>query len=329
MRTLRLLAMIVASLAAVPAAYAQAVIAGSVTDGSGGVLPGVTVEAASPALIEKVRTVVTDGAGRYRVVDLRPGAYTVTFTLPGFSSVKREGIELTGSFVATIDVQMRVGALQETITVTGEAPVVDVQSTTRERVLAAEVIDALPTSRNHYSLVVLVPGVTTTSQDVGGVAGNQQGQTMSIHGGRGDDMRVTQGGVSLGTNLSGGAKSSNTYNMGAVQEVAVDTGAVNAELGQGGIRINLIPKDGGNTFSGTLVTTYANSSMQGSNYTQDLKDRGLSAPGTLEKNWSFNPGFGGPIRRDKLWFYASYANNGAANRVAGLFYNKNANKPDV
>ena len=330
MRVLRHLAMIMAALTTVPAAAsAQAVIAGSVTDGSGGVLPGVTVEAASPALIEKVRTVVTDGAGRYRVVDLRPGAYTVTFTLPGFSNVKREGIELTGSFVATIDVQMRVGTLQETITVTGEAPVVDVQSTTRERVLAAEVIDALPTSRNHYSLVVLVPGVTTTSQDVGGVAGNQQGQTMSIHGGRGDDMRVTQGGVSLGTNLTGGAKSSNTYNMGAVQEVAVDTGAVNAELGQGGIRINLIPKDGGNTFSGTLVTTYANSAMQGSNYTQDLKDRGLNAPGTLEKNWSFNPGFGGPLKRDTLWFYASYANNGAANRVAGMFYNKNANKPDV
>ncbi len=330
MRALRTLTMFLGSLMIVPAAaYAQAVIAGSVTDGSGGVLPGVTVEAASPALIEKVRTVVTDGAGRYRVVDLRPGAYTITFTLPGFSTVKREGIELTGSFVATIDAQLRVGALQETITVTGEAPVVDVQSTTRERVLAAEMIDALPTSRNHYSLVVLLPGVTTSSQDVGGVAGNQQGQTMSIHGGRGDDMRVTQGGVSLGTNLSGGAKSSNTYNMGAVQEVAVDTGAVNAELGQGGIRINLIPKDGGNTFSGTLVTSYANSAMQGSNYTQDLKDRGLNAPGTLEKNWSFNPGLGGPIKRDKLWFYSSYANNGAANRVAGMFYNKNANNPDV
>jgi hypothetical protein len=330
MRVLRKLAAVAVVMVIAPAAaYAQAAVAGSVTDASGGVLPGVTVEAASPALIEKVRTVVTDGSGRFRVVDLRPGTYTVTFALPGFSSVKREGIELTGSFVATIDVQMRVGALEETITVTGEAPVVDVQSTTRERVLDAEVIDALPTSRNHYSLVVLVPGVTTTSQDVGGVAGNQQGQTMSIHGGRGDDMRVTQGGVSLGTNLSGGAKSSNTYNMGAVQEVAVDTGAVNAELGQGGIRINLIPKDGGNIFSGTLVTNFANSAMQGSNYTQDLKDRGLSAPGTLEKNWSVNPGFGGPIARDRLWFYASYANNGAANRVAGMFYNRNANNPAV
>src|SRR5438046_5844140 len=110
------------------AAYAQAAITGVVKDASGGVLPGVTVEAASPALIEKVRAVATDGSGQYRIVDLRPGTYTVTFSLPGFSSVKREGVELTGTFVATINGELRVGALQETITVTGETPVVDVQS---------------------------------------------------------------------------------------------------------------------------------------------------------------------------------------------------------
>ena len=111
-------------------AYAQASIAGVVRDTSGAVLPGVTVEAASPALIEKVRTVVTDGAGQYRIVELRPGTYTVTFTLPGFNTVKRDGIELPGTFIATVNAEMRVGALEETITVTGAAPVVDVQSAT-------------------------------------------------------------------------------------------------------------------------------------------------------------------------------------------------------
>ena len=121
-----------------------------------------------PKFIERVRAVSTDGAGRYSIVDLRPGTYTVTFTLPGFNTVRREGIQLSGSFVATIDVELVVGALQETITVTGEAPVVDVQSTTRQRVLTSDVIDEIPTSRNHYSLTVLVPGVTTSQQDVGG-----------------------------------------------------------------------------------------------------------------------------------------------------------------
>jgi hypothetical protein len=327
---LRQLTLVLASLILLPSlAFAQATIAGSVRDTSGAVLPGVTVEAASPALIERVRSVTTDASGRYSIVDLRPGTYTVTFTLPGFNAVKREGVQLSGSFVATIDVELVVGALQETITVTGEAPVVDVQSTTRQRVLTSEVIDEIPTSRNHYSLGVLVPGVTTSQQDVGGVAGNQQGETLSIHGSRGDDMRVTQAGLSLGTLVSGGAKSANTYNLGAMQEVAIDTGAVSAEMGQGGIRINLIPKEGGNTFSGSLFTSFANGSMQGSNYSEELQARGLSTPGTIDKNWAVNPNFGGPLRRDKVWFFLSYANNGAANFVPGMFYNRNANNPNV
>jgi hypothetical protein len=97
--------------------YAQAAITGVVKDTSGGVLPGVTVEVASPVLIEKVRTVSTDGTGQYRVVDLRPGTYSVTFTLPGFRTVKRDGIELTGTFVATVSADLSVGQLDETITV--------------------------------------------------------------------------------------------------------------------------------------------------------------------------------------------------------------------
>ena len=125
----RAVPMLVALIALIPsAAYAQASITGVVRDASGAVLPGVTVEAASPALIEKVRSVVTDGTGQYRIVDLRPGTYTVTFTLPGFNTVKREGIELTGSFTATVNADLQVGALEETITVTGESPIVDVQS---------------------------------------------------------------------------------------------------------------------------------------------------------------------------------------------------------
>src|SRR5213595_680451 len=154
------------------AAYAQASIVGTVKDASAAVLPGVTVEAASPALIEKVRTAVTDGSGQYRIENLQPGAYTVTFTLPGFSIVKREGIELTGSFVATVNGEMKVGTLEETITVTGETPIVDVQSTARQRVLDKQVLDALPAGRTMAALGGLTPGVTASNQDVGGQLGD-------------------------------------------------------------------------------------------------------------------------------------------------------------
>ena len=137
------------------AAHAQASIAGQVRDASGAVLPGVTVEASSPALIEKVRSVVTDGTGQYRIELLPPGDYTVTFTLPGFSTVKREGIQLTGTFTATIDTDLRVGAVEETITVTGETPIVDVQSATRQRVIDRELIDDLPAGRSPFALMAL------------------------------------------------------------------------------------------------------------------------------------------------------------------------------
>ena len=133
-------------------------ITGVVRDTSGAVLPGVTVEVASPALIEKVRSVVTDDAGQYRVENLRPGTYTVTITLPGFSTVRRDGVELTGTFTASVNAEMRVGAVEETITVTGESPIVDVQSTARQQVLDAEIINALPSGRNAATLAGFLPG---------------------------------------------------------------------------------------------------------------------------------------------------------------------------
>ena len=151
----------------VPAtANAQASIAGAVQDTSGAVLPGVNVEAASPELIEKVRTAVTDGTGRYRIENLRPGTYTVTFTLPGFSTVKREGIELTGSFTATVNTEMKVGALQETVVVSGETPIVDVQSARRETVVSKDLIAGLPTTGGYSSLLALVPGIVGGTRDV-------------------------------------------------------------------------------------------------------------------------------------------------------------------
>src|SRR5262249_32620011 len=151
-------------------ASAQASISGTVQDPSGGVLPGVTVEAASPALIEKARTAVTDGAGRYSIVDLRPGTYTVTFTLTGFTAVKREGIVLQGTFDAQVNAELRVGAVQETITVSGASPVVDVKNNITQTVLTKEQIEVLPGDRTLKGRAALIPGVVIPGANTGAVA---------------------------------------------------------------------------------------------------------------------------------------------------------------
>ncbi|MEQ1757518.1 MAG: TonB-dependent receptor [Vicinamibacterales bacterium] len=314
--------------------YAQATIAGTVRDTSGAVLPGVTVEAASPALIEKVRSVTTDGSGQFQVIDLRPGAYTVTFTLPGFNTVRREGVELTGSFTATVNAEMRVGALEETVTVTGEAPTVDTQSATRQTVITAALADAIPSGRQLQNLAVLIPAVTATggtggrSQDVGGVLGNVV-VTLSVHGSRGNDQRMMFNGLTLGTLGNAGSSSWGVPNMQAYQEVAIDFAAVSAELATGGVRMNVIPKDGGNTFKGTAFFAFANESMTGSNFTDRVKNLGLTAPDSVLKVWDVNPGVGGPIKKDRVWFYTTIREQGSNAQVAGAFANLNANRPDV
>ncbi|MGE0447263.1 MAG: carboxypeptidase regulatory-like domain-containing protein, partial [Vicinamibacterales bacterium] len=323
MRAVTRLACMAVALVMVPAlAYAQASIAGVVRDASGGVLPGVTVEAASPALIEKVRSVATDGSGQYQIVDLRPGSYTVTFTLPGFSTVRREGIELSGSFVANVNAELRVGAIEETVTVTGEAPTVDIQSVTQQRVLSKEVIDAIPTSRTHFAVGALVPGVTTNNRaDVGGTNAIDH-VFLTAHGGRTTDQRVMLDGLS--TNNAEGSSQYSGYliNMGSAQEVTLDVAAGSAEQSTGGVRLNVIPREGGNTFRGTLFASGTNEHFAGSNLTDELRARGLQTPTSLRKLWDVNPSGGGPILRDRLWFYAAGRANGQ-DTYSGGFYNLN------
>src|SRR5687767_6320797 len=158
--------LVVISLAVVPsAAFAQASIVGTARDASGAVLPGVTVEASSPALIEKTRAVATNGVGQYSIQDLRPGTYSVSFSLPGFGTVKRDGIELTGSFIATVNADLRVGGVQETVTVTGEAPVVDVTSARTEQTIDGKTVSEIPTSRLYSSLTQLVPALNVRSEE--------------------------------------------------------------------------------------------------------------------------------------------------------------------
>ena len=333
MRALKSAAVLLSSLMLPSAAHAQGSITGVTKDVSGAVVPGVTVEVSSPALIEKTRSAVTDGTGQYRVVDLRPGIYTLTFTLTGFSTVKRDGVELTGSFVATVNADMRVGSLAETITVTGENPIVDVQTTTQQRVLTKEVIDAIPTGRSHLDQAVLVPGLSSSQgaargvlMDVGGT-NNLQNTLVSMHGGRTSDTRLMVDGIRIGNNVDGGQWTNYVPDQGGAQEVTIDYGAVTAEQLTGGLRINLVPREGGNSFKGYFFVTGVNSSWQGSNVDQALIDRGLGTPNRMKQAYDINPSGGGPLVRDRLWFYSSARFQDNESYVAGTYVNKNAGDP--
>lgn len=218
MRALAKVVVVLAVVAMPRLVFAQASITGTVKDASGAVLPGVTVEASSDVLIEKVRTVTTDGTGQYRIVDLRPGVYTVTCTLPGFSTFKRGGVELTGSFTATINADMKVGSLEESVTVSGESPVVDIQNTRRETVLSAEVIASLPGTRAYGSLLNATPGLTV---DNNGLAATPTMTFFTAHGGNNNEGRMTINGMTVAAAFNGGGVSSLTYDTINAEEVSV------------------------------------------------------------------------------------------------------------
>lgn len=321
----------------VPAAALAQSVTGVVKDATGAVLPGVLVEAASPVLIEKVRSVVTDNQGQYRILDLRPGVYTVTFSVGGFNTVIREGIELPTHFTATIDVELRVGAVEETVTVSGQSPLVDVQNVTQQRVVTSDTIDALPTGKSLQNFASLIPGMVMTggnrpsAQDVGGLSGDRT--FMVIHGGRSSDLQYQLDGSQYNTLNGAGSSSGYQPDPEEVQEFAYEVGAMSAEVEKGGVRLNIIPKPGGNIFSGTIGGDYSSYSLQTDNLTDDLRARGLTVGNRVDKIWDLNPAVGGPIRRDKLWFFASYRYWGLNDRVAGLFYNSDIKsvvyKPDL
>jgi hypothetical protein len=309
------------------AASAQAAITGVVRDASGAVLPGVTVEAASPVLIEKVRSVVTDDSGQYRIVDLRPGSYSLTFSLPGFTTVKREGIELSGNFVATVNGDLRVGGVEETITVTGESPIVDVQSARTQSIIDRDVLAAIPSSRNVGGIQAMIPGMTSQG-DSGGINGTMQGGAAAIHGGRTNDSRIYADGINMGwAGSSGGG--GQMPQVAASQEVVMTISGGLAEAETGGVIFNAVPREGSNIFTGQFNYSGSNDTLQGSNYTDALKNAGLRAPFELINVYDVSGMYGGRILRDKLWFYGVYRQVGGERTVPGMFYNKNAGNPNV
>jgi hypothetical protein len=301
------------------AAFAQTTgIAGVVKDTTGAVLPGVTVEASSPALIEKSRIVITDGQGQYKVVDLRPGTYVVTFSLSGFNTVRREGVELNAAFTATVNADLRVGSLSETITVAGQAPTVDIQNVLQQKVMTRETIDAVPTgSRSFSNLAVLIPG-TSTGSDVGGTLARNNAVT--IHDTRATETVVLFDGMPVNHGGGvGGAQVGLNFNNGAVQEISIQTGGLGAESELGGLVSNMIPREGANSFKGVVFGNYTNGHLQANNLTDELVANGLTAVNSVDRIWDFNPGIGGPLLRDKLWFYLSARSWGTNTLVAEFF----------
>ena len=321
MRFVRTL-IIAAGIALLPAiSFAQAVIAGAVKDTSGAVLPGVTVEAASPALIEKVRSAVSDGNGVYRIEDLRPGTYSVTFTLPGFASLKREGIVLTGSFTATVDADMRVGGLEETVTVTGESPIVDVSSARRETTINNDILKAIPTVRSYNALVVVVPGVVTNLNDT--VVGTSTTQ-FPIHGGRNNEGRMTIDGLNIGNPPGGNQPPAYVADVGNAEEVTFQTSGGLGESETGGLTMNVVPKTGGNRVSGSVFFSGTNESLQSDNFTDEIRAAGLAAATPYTKIYDLNGAVGGPIKQDRIWFFVNGRTQGSKRTNANQWFNNNA-----
>jgi hypothetical protein len=335
-----IIAAVVLVVPALSSAQTGTTIAGTVKDASGGVLPGVTVEVSSPALIEKVRTATTDDEGKYSIVSLRPGTYKVTFTLPGFGTVVREGIELTSDFTASVNAEMKVGALEETITVTGESPIVDTQAITQRHVMTREVLDVLPTGRNIQAVGIMIPGTTLApggggalSRDVGGSGSLQQSPLQ--YRGSGDTVQTIEG-LRLNNLCAQGAYSGVYWNDASFEEFSYVTGADSAEMGQGGMRVNMVPRDGGNTFRGQVFGNYAGggwasdncgspgigqpctrSNLAGS--TTFNRTNKLPSVDEIQKIWDLNPSVGGPVLRDKLWFHYTFRHWGVEKTKADSY----------
>src|SRR5438105_2789666 len=252
-------------------ARAQASIAGVVKDASGAVLPGVTVEAASPVLIEKTRSTVTDGAGQYRIINLLPGTYTVTFSLAGFSAIKRADIELTGAFTATINADMKVGGVSETITVSGETPIVDTQSIRRQTTISNELMTAIPTARSWAATALLIPGIVTIGAGPTDIQVTPQMTVFGGAGGRSNEGRMQVDGLNAGAGLGGSGVSTYVADISNAQEVVTTTSGGLGEVEVGGPSLSIIPKSGGNSIRGAAYLSGVGSGMVGSNYSDALK----------------------------------------------------------
>ncbi len=306
------------------AAFAQPAIAGAVTDPSGAPIPGVTVEATSPALIEKTRATTTDGAGRYRIADLRPGTYHVQFTLAGWKPYRLEGVELTGSLTAVVHAQLSIGPLADTISVTAERSLVDVQSTSREVTLPGDVVRSLPTARSYNALLVLVPGIVTSVADT---AMGPATISFPLHGGRQNEGRLLLDGLNIGSPPSGNSATTYEVDVGRAEEVTFTRSGGLGESETAGVVMNIIPKAGGNTTRGSVFASGTGEPLQADNVTPELIARGVMAGAPFTRVYDVSATLGGPIVTDRLWYFVRAHTGGSTRRSTNVYYNRSAGDP--
>src|SRR6058998_2218255 len=280
-------------------------IAGVAKDASGAVLPGVSVEVASPALIERTRTAVTNESGQYTIVSLPPGVYSVTFTLPGFRTTKRERIEMLANFTAQVNGELQVGGVTETVEVTAETPLVDVQSSAVARAVTKDVIKEIPTGGTMYQLAAMMVGVTigggAAVVDVGGASGSPVQAQLSAHGGAaGDEVQMIDG-LKVGNMMSNSGRTNQTLSPLLFEQIDVQISGHAGDAPSIGVQSNLIPRTGGNSFHGTVLVNGSSGRFQSNNLTSRLKALGLTDTTRLKRLYDVNGGFGGPIAKDKLW----------------------------
>ena len=298
-------------------AHAQSAIVGTVKDTSGATMPGVTIEAASDVLIEKVKSAVSDSDGKYRISDLRPGTYVVTFTLPGFNTFKRDGLQLPAEFTATLNTELTVGALAETITVTGASPVVDVTSAAKTSVLDREAMDAIPTGRSIQGMAQLVVGVNLSLPDTGGARAMQQ-TYMSTHGMSTSNTSVLVDGQMV-NGLQGDGAIQSYFNDAMNSEVSYQTSAIGAETSSGGVRLNMIPREGGNRWSGDFKAAWRPGDWQSSNLTDRHMAKGLTSGNRIDRIIDYTLAIGGPIKKDKIWVFGSGRYYSVNNFIANTY----------
>ncbi|MGH9160753.1 MAG: carboxypeptidase regulatory-like domain-containing protein, partial [Vicinamibacteraceae bacterium] len=301
--------MVTLSLLGIAAASAAQMLTGTITgtvsDSTDSILPGVTVTVTGERLIGGPQSAVTDQQGTYRIDGLPPGDYDVTFELPGFTPVDRRGVRLSAGFVATINAELGVGTLEDRVTVTGESPVVDTRSNVQQTVMGQEILEAIPTGRDAWSLAKIIPGVAVGTYDVGGTQGMQQSD-ITAHGSRGDDKTFAVDGLSVNWPGNGGGGTMVYYDQGMFEETNYQTSAIPAEVSIGGVYMNMVTKAGGNTWTGDLRYYYADDGMQSENF-QEVSER-FDFPGgnPVVTQYDFNAGAGGPLMRDRLWFFGSF-----------------------
>ena len=321
MRGIKYLLIAAATILMPSVAFAQGTLTGTVRDASGAVLPGVTVEATSPAIAGGVRTVVTDGAGIYRIINLSPGTYSLVFTLPGFNIVQRDGVVLGGGATLTIPIEMRVGDLQETITVTGETPVVDVQTVRREVVLSADVIQTLPGTRTVGALLNATPGLEVNA---GGLNATPTMTFFAARGGPINEGRMTVNGLTVAAAFNGGGVSSYILDSVNADETSVTVSGGMGESDTGGPVMNIVPRSGGNNFRGQTFINNAGDWSRGNNLDDELRAVGIGETPGIIKSYDGSVTYSGPVRRDRLWFLGSVRQLNTETAVEGIVANANA-----